>query len=78
MKYKLSNHAAQQLKARGIMRQLDELLYAPQQIIKENDVLVHQSQINDYLYRILINSSTGVIVTGYRTSKIDKYWKHEN
>ena len=78
MTYKLSRHAKSQLSARGMMIHLDKLIESPQQIFIENDILIHQSIIDGYLYRILINQSSKVIVTGYRTSKISKYWKDES
>jgi hypothetical protein len=61
-----------------------EILKAPERIIKENRCnTIFQSVIPDengkkYLFRIFVNDckQPNLIVTAYRTSKIDKY--HED
>ena len=81
--YVITNHAAFEMKRRGIsLRQVQNVLRNPGQrltIRKGRDVL--QSQISEgrrrFLIRVFIDvdHSPAEVVTAYRTSKIDKYWR---
>ena len=84
MKLRLSNHAAKELIRRNIPEiLLDELLDNPQQRTEEKDGLVaYQSQFDFgegklYLIRAIVDEAQdpNLVVTVYRTSKIDKYWR---
>jgi hypothetical protein len=52
----------------------------PDQVILEDQIKIYQSVINRYLYRVLMNieADPPKIITGYRTSKINKYWNNES
>ncbi|MFW6222730.1 MAG: DUF4258 domain-containing protein [Bacteroidota bacterium] len=82
-KFIISNHAKSQFKRRGLREELiEEITNNPDQIIeKESCMYIYQSLINDngnnYLVRIFVNvcKDPKVIVTGYKTSKINKYYE---
>lgn len=83
----LSNHAKEQIEARGILEaDVWEVVHSPQQIIKsELDKIILQSVLADengkeYLIRVFVNEvkKPKLIITVYRTSKIDKYWQNES
>jgi hypothetical protein len=83
MNFKLSIHAKQEMQRRGIsLDQIESIINSPQQILTQDDgVKVYQSQIEfstgrRYLVRIFLNTTVdpAVVVTLYRTSKIQKYW----
>lgn len=81
MKYILSKHAKEQLGIRNISEgQLTAILENPDKIIVEQMCKhTYQKMIIDndkqYLYRIFANvcKEPMLIITGYRTSKIEKY-----
>lgn len=83
MEYTLSFHASQEIENRQIPLELLEMvLNEPQQIyVDEFDILVYQSVLGfpnskKYLLRIfLADKDPKHIITIYRTSKIDKYWR---
>ena len=84
MKYTLSAHAAQELPRRRIPRALlDSVLDHPQQIVAGyGGKRAYQSQLDFgagklFLLRAIVDErkTPPVVVTVYRTSKIDKYWK---
>jgi len=84
VKLRLSNHAAEELVRRKIPETLlDELLSKPQQVIEEKDGLVaYQSQFDFgeekvYLLRAIVDEKqdANLVVSVYKTSKIDKYWR---
>ncbi len=84
MKLRLSNHATEEITRRNIPKTLlDELLDNPQQRTEEKDGLVaYQSQFDFgeeklYLLRAIVDETQdpNLVVTVYRTSKIDKYWR---
>ncbi len=83
MNYELSKHAQQELVRRNIPHTVLELvLAAPDQKVPEHgNVVCYQSQIEIhqklYLVRVMVNESVtpSQVVTVYRTSKIDKYWR---
>lgn len=84
MDYRLTRHAALELERRRIPGELvQEVLENPEQVVKQRrsalKVLQSRCDFGEgkiYLLRVVIDDSTepGVIVTVYRTSKIDKYW----
>jgi len=83
MKFRFSKHAKQEMERRKISSELVEsVLESPQQIISEKGKMkTYQSQIDFgggriFLLRVIIddNFEPPVVVTVYRTSKIEKYW----
>jgi hypothetical protein len=62
---------------------LDQVLQNPQQVLPERDGMkVYQSQVRFggsklFLLRAIVNDAIepAVVVTVYRTSKIEKYWR---
>ena len=86
MRFKLSNHALEEIKRRGIPREmLERVLDNPQQVVAERDgKKAYQSQIDFgggrmLLLRAIVNDALdpAVIITVYRTRNIQKYWRHE-
>jgi hypothetical protein len=83
MNYELSTHVQQEMDRRGIpLAVVESVLAAPAQIVPEHgDVVCYQSkaEINQkpYLVRVMVNekATPPKVVTVYRTSKINKYWK---
>lgn len=80
MSFVFSKHALEQMKLRQISRSIvEEILEKPQQIIKENNIWIYQSIVfkkrKNYLIRIFINhkKKPNVVITVYKTSKINKY-----
>ena len=81
--YVITDHAAFEMKRRGIsLKQVQNVLKNPEQrltVRKGRHVL--QSQISEggrrYLIRVFVDvgQSPAEVVTTYRTSKIDKYWR---
>lgn len=85
MKFRLSRHALEELERRDIPRDLlDQVLQNPQQILPDRDgKKIYQSQVEFggsklFLLRAIVNVAIepAVVVTVYRTSKIDKYWRY--
>ena len=84
MKFRLSNHALEELGRRDIPHDLvDRVLQNPQQVLAERDgKKIYQSQVEFvggkiFLLRVIVNEEVepAVVVTVYRTSKIEKYWR---
>ena len=82
MEYKFSKHALEQMENRGIPINLTKsIIENPNQVIKRNDIWIYQSveTIKDkqYLFRIFVNmaKSPKLVMTLYRTSKIQKYYE---
>jgi hypothetical protein len=84
MRYKISRHAQTEMERRGISQSLIEsVLDNPQQIVLERDGRkVYQSQVDfgsgkAFLLRVIVadNVDPKVVITVYRTSKIEKYWR---
>jgi len=81
MKYEYSKHAIEQIERRNISRTIiDEVIDRPDKILKHDNCLkVFQSVIeekeNKYLYRVFVNicKKPELIITAYKTSKIEKY-----
>ncbi len=84
MKFRYSRHATEELVRRGIPRAMaDEVLRRPQQIVPERDSrAAYQSKVDfsdgrTFLLRLIVDEATDpvMVVTAYRTSKIEKYWR---
>lgn len=86
MRFKLSNHALEEMERRGIPREMLELvLGSPQQVVVEREEkMAYQSQIDFgggrmYLLRAIVNDALdpAVVITVYRTRNIQKYWRSQ-
>lgn len=83
MIYELSAHVKQEMERRDIpLAIVETVLASPGQKVPEHgNVICYQSkvEINQriYLIRVMVNETAvpSKVVTAYRTSKIDKYWK---
>lgn len=83
MSFRISNHAREELTRRGIgLEELEAVLAAPGQIVEEHGGIVcYQSHVihsgKPYLLRVMVNDATDpkVVVTIYKTSKLNKYWQ---
>ena len=83
MKPELSVHVQKEMARRGIpLVVLESVLAAPAQKVPEHgDVVCYQSKVEinhkPYLVRVMVNekATPAKVVTVYRTSKINKYWK---
>ncbi|WP_026947706.1 DUF4258 domain-containing protein [Algoriphagus marincola] len=89
MKFTFSIHALEQLKVREIPRkQVIKVLENPDQVYSEsdgNEIVIYQSVFRKdtdeaYLIRVFVNQikSPNLVITAYRTSKVQKYWKDES
>ena len=84
MAFEFSKHALEQLKQRDINISIaNKVLKHPDQILNSEDKKVYQSVIQEkgknYLIRIFVNDykDPNLIITVYKTSKIDKYYEGE-
>ena len=86
MKFRVSAHAEKEMKRRAIPRNIiAAVLNNPQQIVEEYGGLkAYQSKIGFekgkiYLLRAIVNEAVNpkTVVTVYRTSKIEKYWRED-
>lgn len=84
MTYKISRHAQTEMERRGIYLSLVEsVLENPQQILLERDGRkVYQSKVDFgngklFLLRVIVadDIDPNVVITVYRTTKVDKYWR---
>jgi len=83
MNGRFSKHALREMARRGISRDIVEgVLAAPAQKAPEHGAIVcYQSVVEidrkPYLVRVMVNETTAppTVVTVYRTSKIEKYWR---
>ena len=83
MRYRLSSHAQEEIERRQIPLVLVELvLQSPDQIVPERGVVsAYQSRFDIggkmFLVRVMVDDSVdpAVVVTAYRTTKIDRYWR---
>jgi len=84
MKFHVSKHANEESERRDITPEiLEAVLENPDQIVEEYEgKKAYQSKIDSgsgkiYLVRAIVKeySDNAVVVTVYRTSKIDKYWR---
>jgi hypothetical protein len=84
MNYRLSKHAREEMGRRDIPAQtVESILNNPEQIVLDaSGKRVYQSKVDfgsgkAYLVRVVVNEQGDVplVVTAYRTSRIDKYWR---
>jgi hypothetical protein len=83
MEYTISNHARQEMDRRNIKEKwLSEVMGNPEQIVEEyGNMVCYQSRMQidgeNYLIRVIVDPKVDPprIVTVYRTSKIEKYWR---
>jgi len=82
--FRLSRHALEEMERRQIPNSfVESILLNPEQIIPAHGGKVaYQSRIDFgagriFLVRVIVNDSAdpSVVVTVYRTSKIEKYWR---
>lgn len=79
----VSKHAKEELHRRGIpMDVFEAVLAAPEQKVPGHGTIVcYQSKVNidgkRYLVRVMVDETRKppVVVTVYRTSKVNKYWR---
>ncbi|MCK9412256.1 MAG: DUF4258 domain-containing protein [Prolixibacteraceae bacterium] len=79
--FKFSNHALEQIETRSLSVQvIEEILLSEEKlIIKVGNIDIYQKIIVEvdkpYLYRVFVNNSKEpfLVVTAYKTSKIEKY-----
>ncbi len=85
MNFKFSNHALEEMQRRKIPIYLVEaVLKNPQQTLQQDrEITICQSQLDFgigklYLLRVFVNImvNPAVVVTVYRTSQIQKYWRN--
>jgi hypothetical protein len=82
MKFHISKHAAKELARRNIPIALVEAVLAdPEQKVPEHGTIIcYQSRMamggKDYPLRVMVSETSRprVVVTAYRTGKIEKYW----
>ncbi|MFM6283051.1 MAG: DUF4258 domain-containing protein [Dolichospermum sp.] len=83
MEYKISRHAQTEMERRNIsLPQVESVLDSPQQILLEREGRkVYQSKVDFgngkiFLLRVIVayDVEPKVVITVYRTSKIEKYW----
>ena len=77
-----SKHALEQMMCRNISIVVaNNILRNPQQIVNQGDKTIYQSVVTEnrkqYLIRIFVNTKKdpNIVVTAYKTSKIDKYYE---
>ena len=85
MNFIFSKHAEEQLGKRLLGRSIVEnVVLKPDQVIQDEndeDIAIYQSLVKEddtmFLYRVFVNVKVqpNVIVTLYRTTKIDKYYE---
>ena len=84
MNYRLSSHAREEMARRDIpVQTVESILNSPQQVVLDAaGKRVYQSKVDfepgkTYLVRVVMNeeSDMPVVVTVYRTSKVEKYWR---
>ena len=86
MKFKISQHASEEMQRRAIpLTLLETVLQNPQQVVPEyGGKKAYQSQIDFgegkiFLLRAIVDDKVepAIVITVYRTSKISKYWRTE-
>ena len=83
MSQELSAHVRKEMDRRGIpLAVVESVLAAPAQKVSEHgDMVCYPSKVEinqkPYLVRVMVNETAtpSKVVTVYRTSKINKYWK---
>jgi hypothetical protein len=82
---RFSDHARLEIVRRDIPFEIvEQVLRSPEQVVPEHGGLAaRQSRVElegkQYLVRVVVaeRSDAAVVVTVYRTSRIDKYWRSE-
>lgn len=84
----ISNHAREQMRERGVPEEMVmEIISVPEQTVLESpEKMIYQSikffeqDQSNFLVRVFVNitKSPNLVITVYRTSKIEKYWHYEN
>jgi uncharacterized protein DUF4258 len=82
LNYRLSTHARQEMERRGIpLPWVEAVLENPDQITPERGALKAYQSKRDiggkmYLVRVIVDerADPALVVTVYRTTKIEKYW----
>ena len=82
MNFVFSKHALEQMEIRSIPRELvEKILECPDQKVTQGNLIVFQSIVISNgvsaLVRVFVNrlKMPGMVVTVYRTSKIEKYYE---
>jgi len=83
MHYTLSHHSKIEMARRGItLSQLNDVMLSPEQMVPgHGDITCHQSRIpmdgKMYLLRVMVDKTAfpAMVVTVYRTSRIERYWE---
>jgi hypothetical protein len=83
MNYQLSIHVREEMTRRGIpLAVVESVLDAPaQKMPAHGEIVCYQSKVDinqkPYLVRVMVNETAvpPKVVTAYKTSKINKYWK---
>ena len=83
VRYRLSNHEREEMERRKIpLPLLETALETPGQIVAERGALkAYQSKCDIggkmFLLRVIVDDSVdpAVVVTAYRTTKVEKYWR---
>jgi hypothetical protein len=83
VKYRLSSHAKEEIERRHIpLAMVESILERPEQIVPERGAIRAYQCRRDFggkmfLVRVMVDDSLEptVVVTAYRTSKIERYWK---
>ena len=81
MAFVYSRHALEQIKLRGLVfSTIDDVLNFPTSIVDDTEgVVIYQKVVvednRQYLYRVFVNTDKKppLVITVYKTSKIDKY-----
>lgn len=81
---KISKHAKMQMEARNIsLAVVESTIESPASVLLEDDKKIYQaiSNINgqNYLIRVFVNilEQPNVVITVYKTSKINKYYENK-
>ena len=86
MKFKISQHASEEMQRRAIpLTLLETVLQNPQQVVSEyGGKKAYQSRVDFgegkiFLLRAIVDDKVepAIVITVYRTSKISKYWRTE-
>jgi len=81
MEIEFSKHALRQMEARSISKEIIlSVIQLPDHIVKQDQSTTIFTRLIDdlekrYLYRVFVNTAKNpqLIITAYKTSKIDKY-----
>ncbi len=84
----ISKHAREQMKKRGISEEMVfDIVQSPdQEISEDSDKQIYQSikyfekDKKEFLVRVFVNiiKPPNLVITVYRTTKIEKYWQDED